>query len=236
MMNSDSGTVTIATSGEQRRDDDHHHDDADDGEQRRQELAQRLLEALGDVVDVVGDPAQQVTARLAVDVAERQRVELVLDLGPQPEHRALHDAGERVRLQPRQDGRADVEAERGEQRPVQRAEVDAAAADARHDEVGGVAEDLRAEHDEGDADDGQDDDEGEARALRAHAPQEAAGRRTEVERLLERDRRRAHAAAAEPSPGLGRGRAVSPIVRLRRTSRCRSCGVPGRSCDATISA
>ena len=49
------------------------HDDADDGEHRRQQLAQRLLEALGEVVDVVGDPAEEVAALLAVDVAERQR-------------------------------------------------------------------------------------------------------------------------------------------------------------------
>ena len=66
-------------------------------EHRREHLAQRLLQALGEVVDVVGDPAQQVAARLAVDVAERQAVELVLDLGAQPVHRALHDAGEQVR-------------------------------------------------------------------------------------------------------------------------------------------
>ena len=37
-----------------------------------------------------------------VDVAQRQRVELVLDVGAQPEHRALHDAGEDVRLEPDQ--------------------------------------------------------------------------------------------------------------------------------------
>ena len=36
-----------------------------DGEQ----LAERLLQALGDVVDVVGDTAEQVAARLPVDVA-----------------------------------------------------------------------------------------------------------------------------------------------------------------------
>ena len=66
---------------------------------RGEQLAQRLLEALGDVVDVVGDPAEQVAAGLAVDVAERQAVELVLDVGAQPVHRALHDAGEQVRLQ-----------------------------------------------------------------------------------------------------------------------------------------
>ena len=72
---------------------------ADDREQRREQLAQRLLQALGDVVDVVGDAAEQVAARLAVDVAERQPVELVLDVGAQPVHRALHDAGEHVGLQ-----------------------------------------------------------------------------------------------------------------------------------------
>ena len=35
---------------------------------------------LRDVVDVVGDPAEQLAARLAVEVAQRQPVELVLDL------------------------------------------------------------------------------------------------------------------------------------------------------------
>ena len=35
-----------------------------------------------DVVDVVGDPAEQLAARLAVEVGQRQAVELVLDIGP----------------------------------------------------------------------------------------------------------------------------------------------------------
>ena len=43
-------------------------------EQRREHLAHRLLQALRDVVDVVRDPAEQVAARLPVDVAERQPV------------------------------------------------------------------------------------------------------------------------------------------------------------------
>ena len=73
IRNSDSGIVTSATS-------------ASSGEIRIIMMStpmsvstdvsiwlQRLLEALGDVVDVVGDAAQQVAARLAVDVAERQR-------------------------------------------------------------------------------------------------------------------------------------------------------------------
>ena len=56
---------------------------ADDRERRGEHLAQRLLEALRDVVDVVGDPAQQVAAGLAVDVGEGQAVELVLDVAAQ---------------------------------------------------------------------------------------------------------------------------------------------------------
>ena len=39
--------------------------DADEQQHRREHLAQRLLQALGDVVDVVGDPAQQVAAGAA---------------------------------------------------------------------------------------------------------------------------------------------------------------------------
>ena len=49
----------------------------------REQLAQRLLQALREVVDVVRDAAQQVAARLLVDVAERQHVDLVLDVGAQ---------------------------------------------------------------------------------------------------------------------------------------------------------
>ena len=69
---------------------------ADEQQHRREHLAQRLLQALGDVVDVVGDPAQQVAALLLVDVAERQGVDLVLDVGAQLEHQPLDDAGEHV--------------------------------------------------------------------------------------------------------------------------------------------
>ena len=52
----------------------------------------------GEVVDVVGDPAEQVAALLPVDVGERQPVELALDRLAQLEHRSLHHAGEQVRL------------------------------------------------------------------------------------------------------------------------------------------
>ena len=72
-----------------------------------------------------------------------------------------------------------------------------------------MAEDPRSEHDEADADDGQDDDEGQARALRAHAPQQALGRRTEVHRLLERHRRRAMRPLANPPRSRRGGRTFS---------------------------
>ena len=44
-----------------------------------------------DVVDVVGDPAEQLAARLPVEVAQRQPGQLGLDLLAQPEDDALHD-------------------------------------------------------------------------------------------------------------------------------------------------
>ena len=40
---------------------------------------------------------------MPVDVAQREGVELVFDVGAQPEHGALHDAGEDVPLEPDQD-------------------------------------------------------------------------------------------------------------------------------------
>jgi hypothetical protein len=69
-----------------------------------------LLKALGDVVDVVGHPTQQIAAGLCVDVAERQAADLVLDVGPQSVHRSLHDTGQCVRLQVGEPGSAYVQA------------------------------------------------------------------------------------------------------------------------------
>ena len=83
---------------------EHHRDHRDDGEQRGEQLAQRLLQALRDVVDVVGDAAEQLAARLAVEVRQRQPVELVLDVAPQAEDRAVDRAGEDPALRPRQHG------------------------------------------------------------------------------------------------------------------------------------
>ena len=73
IVNSDIGTVRARRAPAAARSMNIMISDADQREHRREHLAQRLLQALRDVVDVVGDPAQQVAARLAVDVAERQR-------------------------------------------------------------------------------------------------------------------------------------------------------------------
>ena len=90
----ETGTVVIATSASAGSMREHHRGDADQQEHRGEHLGEGLLEALGDVVEVVGDAAEQVAAGLAVDVGEREVVELGLGLGPEAEHEALHDAGE----------------------------------------------------------------------------------------------------------------------------------------------
>ena len=69
---------------QQRRDPEHHGQHADDGQQRGDELAQRLLQRLRDVVGVVGGPAEHLAARLLVEVAQRQPGQLRLDLLAQP--------------------------------------------------------------------------------------------------------------------------------------------------------
>ena len=71
---------------EERRDPEHHAHHAADRQHRGEELAQTLLQCRGEVVDVVGDPAQDVTVRMAVEVAQWQPAQLLLDLTAQPEH------------------------------------------------------------------------------------------------------------------------------------------------------
>ena len=176
---------------EQRRDRDHHDEDADDRQRRREQLAHRLLQALGEVVDVVGDPAQHVAARLTVDVAQRHAVELVLDVGAQLEHRPLHDAGEQVRLQVATTWRTPRRCRaRSSRRVCSVGEVDALPArDAAHDDVGGAAEDLGREHQQRDAGDGEDQDGDDAEPLRAQPGREPAGRVLEVLRPFQRHAR-----------------------------------------------
>ena len=123
-----------------RRDVEHHRDHEDDGEDRVQHLAHRLLQALGHVVDVIGDPAQQLTAGLAVEVTERKSVELVLDLGPHPEDGLLDHVVEQVPLEVAEQGRADIDGEGDKEHRPQRPKVDALAGDHVHrrQQVGGL--------------------------------------------------------------------------------------------------
>ena len=87
---------------------------------------------LRDVVDVVGDPAEHLTALVLVQVAQRQPVQLVLDLGAQLEDGALHDAVEQVALQVAEDRGQHVQHQHQHQHAGQRGEVDALAGDQRH--------------------------------------------------------------------------------------------------------
>ena len=101
---------------QQRRDPEHHHQHADHGQQRGEQLAHRLLQRLADVVDVVGDPAEQLAARLLVEVAQRQPVQLVLDVARAAGSTVpLHDVVEQVALQPGQQRGDDVDAEHDQQ-------------------------------------------------------------------------------------------------------------------------
>ena len=74
------GTARSEIDRQERADRQHHDQHADDRQQRRDELGQALLERLADVVDVVGDAAQEVAARVAVEVAQRQPAELRVDV------------------------------------------------------------------------------------------------------------------------------------------------------------
>ena len=163
--------------GEDRRDHEHHREHADDGEHRGEQLAQRLLEALGDVVDVVGDPGQQVAAGLAVHVGQREPVDLVLDVGPQPVHGALHHAGQQVRLHVRQQP---TPRGRGRARPAgwcaaRSKSMPSGRGEAVDDDVGAVAQDAGPDHGERDAADRGERARRSRRTARAASCRAAAG-------------------------------------------------------------
>ena len=74
---------------QQRADPQHHPEHADDRQRRCEQLAESLLQGRRDVVDVVGDPAQQVTVRMAVKVLQGETPELRLDITAHTEHGSL---------------------------------------------------------------------------------------------------------------------------------------------------
>ena len=125
---SDAGHGEQRDQREDRADREHHDQHADDRQQRRDELGQALLERLADVVDVVGDAAQQVAARVVVEVAQRQPAELAVDVLAQPVDGPLGDAGHDVGLHPAEERAEQVDRRRAMPRiAAERAEVDARA-------------------------------------------------------------------------------------------------------------
>ena len=107
-----------------RADPDHHRQHANNGQHRGDQLRERLLQGHSDVVDVVGDPAQQVAARRGVEIAQRQTSELEVHLFAQSVHRALSDPGHEVVLPPRQHRREEVDDRDNREQPGKCCEVD----------------------------------------------------------------------------------------------------------------
>ena len=125
VTHSDSGTVSTVISRQQRRDRQHHHQHGHHGQHRRQQLADRHRQRRLDVVDVVGDPAEHLAALSRIEVGQRQPVHLVLDIGAQRNHRALHGDVQQPCLHPDQQRGKQIQPKRQQQRAAYRAEVDA---------------------------------------------------------------------------------------------------------------
>ena len=110
--------------GQEGGNEEHHDEDADDRQQRRHDLAQGLLEGLGNIVDVVGGTAQYLAQRLAVEIAQRQAGQLGLHLLAQPEDRTLHGHGEQPPLHQATQRGGEVDHEHQQQDLADMAEVD----------------------------------------------------------------------------------------------------------------
>ena len=113
-------------------DAEHHRDHGHDGEHRGEQLAEGLLEARLDVVDVVRHPAEQLTTWLTVEVGQRQPVELGLDVLAEGEDGALDHRCEQPAGEPLQERRDDVEAHDEEEHLPESGEVDAHTGDDIH--------------------------------------------------------------------------------------------------------
>ena len=77
------------------------HDDQrpDDGANGDDHLQQTGLEDFGNLIQVAGDPAENLTGLVLVKEAQRQAVKLAGDLGSQGEHQGLGYAGHQIGLQ-----------------------------------------------------------------------------------------------------------------------------------------
>ncbi|CAB4895971.1 unannotated protein [freshwater metagenome] len=123
---------------EQRRDPDHHAEDAEHGQDAGDELAQCLLQAGRDVVDVVGDAAERLASGIVVEVLQRQAMHLGLDAAAQQQNSTLQRDVEDVALSPCQQCRHYVQCENPEQYRSDGTEIDSRTGRHVHarDEVG----------------------------------------------------------------------------------------------------
>ena len=127
VASSDNGTVSQCDQRQQRRDRHHHRQHRHQRQQQGQHLADRHRQRRLQVVDVVGDSAQQLTALPCIEVGQRQAVHLVLDVGTQRDHGPLHRDVEQSDLHPNQQRGNQIQRQREAQRPGHRGEVDTAA-------------------------------------------------------------------------------------------------------------
>ena len=170
-------------------------------------------------------------------------MQLVLDVGAQPAHRALHHAGQGVGAQVLQHRRRRVQADDEQQDVVEAAEVDmadAAAPQSLDDHVGRVPQQFGAEDREHDTAEGQEEDGDDANPLGSHPSRETSQGLASVFRVLQRHPERTHAAH-----GPRGGRYMGPGGGLRFRRRLLGGGIFGlyahaassaAVCDATISA
>ena len=113
-------------------DGEHHPQHPHHREDRRQGAGQGLLQGVGDVVDVVGQATEQLAALNGIEVAQRQAVHLVLDLGAQPVEGLDRDAVDEPALKPVEQTRTHVQAQHHRQDLAQAGVVDARAGDDVH--------------------------------------------------------------------------------------------------------
>ena len=116
--------------GDQRQlpgDDEHHDHNADDRQQRADQLGERLLQCLLDVVDVVRHPGEDVAALAGVEVVQRQPVQLLLGVVAELADDLHDDPVQHVALQPQEDVGHKVHQQHDGNEDGQLLEVDAAA-------------------------------------------------------------------------------------------------------------
>ncbi|HUZ70039.1 MAG TPA: hypothetical protein VMU65_10025 [Candidatus Saccharimonadales bacterium] len=118
--------------GQQGADPQHHGKDSNDGEQRGEQLAQPLLQGRGHVVDVVGDAAEQVPVRMAVEVLQRQAAQLLLDVPAHSVDRSLSHPRHQVPLTPAEEGTEQIQQRDTSEDEPELGEVDPPAGDDVH--------------------------------------------------------------------------------------------------------